>query len=224
MTGARDVIDIQETGGNETARVEAFSDGVFAIAITLLALELKVPHLDGAPSSEALFAALLRPWPSYVAFLNSFLTILVLWVNHHGVFRLVSRSSPVLVFTNGLLLLLVTVTPFPTAVLSEYLATPAASAACAFYSGFFVLINVAYNALWLSATRGKLLNPTLPEAASRAITRSFLVGFPCYVAAVAASLWNAYLGLALCVALWVFWGTRTYCWRPGPGARDDALP
>ena len=218
------MIDDWETGGNETARIEAFSDGVFAIAITLLALELKVPHLEGDRSSAALFAALLKPWPSYVAFLNSFITILVLWVTHHGVFRLVTRSSPALVFTNGLLLLLVTATPFPTAVLSEYLATPAASAACAVYSGFFVLINVAYNALWWSVTRGKLLNPTVPEGSVRAVTRTFLVGLPCYLTAVIASLWNAYLGLALCVALWIYWGTRDYGWHLKLGARGSAGP
>jgi len=64
------VSDTQEAGGNETTRVEAFSDAVFAIAITLLALELKVPHLEGDDSNAALFAALLKSWPSYVAFLN----------------------------------------------------------------------------------------------------------------------------------------------------------
>jgi uncharacterized membrane protein len=79
----------------ETTRLEAFSDGVFAIAITLLALELKTPQFpEGQPTaSSALAASLLRQWPSYLAFLTSFFTVLVMWVHHHMIFKLVRRSD-----------------------------------------------------------------------------------------------------------------------------------
>jgi len=71
----------------ETSRVEAFSDGVFAIALTLLILEIKVPHLEDASTNVNLFRALLQLWPSYFAFILSFLAVLIMWINHHGFFK-----------------------------------------------------------------------------------------------------------------------------------------
>src|SRR5579872_6517247 len=93
----------------ETGRLEAFSDGVFSIAITLLALELKVPQFpNGKPTAGALAAAFAKDWPSYFAFITSFFTVLIMWVRHHVIFRLVRRSDAQLLYANGLLLLLVT--------------------------------------------------------------------------------------------------------------------
>ena len=106
---------------SETARIEAFSDGVFAIAITLLVLDLKVPR--DLPDGRTLAGALLAQWPAYMAFASSFMTILIMWVNHHRIFTLVGRSDSRLLFFNGLLLMGVTVVPFPTALVAEYFAT-----------------------------------------------------------------------------------------------------
>jgi len=93
----------------ETGRLEAFSDGVFAIAITLLVLELKVPDLTIAGTSTgALAKALLQQWPSYVGLVTSFFTVLIMWVHHHGIMRNVSRTDAWLHFANGLLLLGIT--------------------------------------------------------------------------------------------------------------------
>ena len=83
-----------------TQRIEAFSDGVFAIAITLLVLEIKVPHADGP---EALWHALAGLWPSYVAFLLSFFVILIMWINHHELMRMVRAASYPFLFANGFL-------------------------------------------------------------------------------------------------------------------------
>src|ERR1700759_4424760 len=105
---------------SETARVEAFSDGVFAIAITLLILEIKVP----SPSQGHLAAVLLQQWPSYLAFLLSFVYIGIMWINHHRMFTSIRRSTDVLLILNLLLLLGVTVVPFPTAVLATYMGGP----------------------------------------------------------------------------------------------------
>ena len=103
----------------DSARLEAFSDGVFAIAITLLILELKVP-----PHDVALAPALWERWPSYVAFLASFMTIGVMWLNHHRLFSLITKKDDGLIVINLLLLLGITWLPFPTALLAEHLLGP----------------------------------------------------------------------------------------------------
>ena len=114
-----------ENGAKETARLEAFSDGVFAIAMTLLALELKDPRVEPA-TAGSLASGLLNQWPSYLAFFSSFFTVLVMWVHHHAIFRQVQRVDVRLLFANGFLLLLITAVPFPTAIVAQYLRTPAA--------------------------------------------------------------------------------------------------
>ncbi|PYP18565.1 MAG: hypothetical protein DMD54_04890 [Gemmatimonadetes bacterium] len=135
-------------------RVEAFSDGVFAIAITLLILEIRVPHVE-----HGLWAGLLALWPSYVAFLLSFVVILIEWVNHHELLRNVRGVSYPYLFANGLLLLTVTFVPFPTAVLAAYLGTSEAKTAVAFYCGAFV-VNALLVAL-VQPVIGLLINVSL---------------------------------------------------------------
>jgi uncharacterized membrane protein len=108
----------------ETGRLEAFSDGVFAVAITLLALDLRVPNLGGHASAWSLAVALAQQWPSYIAFVTSFFTVLILWVSHHSIFRLVQKTNARLLFANGLLLLLTTIVPFSTSLVTEYLRFP----------------------------------------------------------------------------------------------------
>ena len=132
----------------ESRRIDAFSDGVFAIAITLLILELRAPDLDGAASNGELWRALRGLWPSYLAFVFSFVVILIMWVNHHGLFLMARDVDGLVKFANGPLLLMVTFVPFPTAVLARHLGTPAADAAAAFYCGTFVAISVTYNLLF----------------------------------------------------------------------------
>src|SRR5262249_53867686 len=118
----------------ETGRIEAFSDGVFAIAVTLLVLELKVPHLADGGANGSLGRALAAQWPSYVALVTSFFTILVMWANHHRIFDLVRRIDAPFLYSNGLLLLCVTVVPFPTALLAEYFRKPGGPVAAAVYA------------------------------------------------------------------------------------------
>jgi uncharacterized membrane protein len=113
---------------SETGRIEAFSDGVFAIAITLLVLEIKVPQ-HKIVETVGLVSSLLSLWPSYLAFFTSFASILVMWVNHHRIFSLVTRTDHAFFYWNGLLLMLVTLVPFPTALLAEYLIHPQAKVA-----------------------------------------------------------------------------------------------
>jgi uncharacterized membrane protein len=195
----------------ETSRLEAFSDGVFAIAITLLVLELKVPHAaaDGESSAPALGGRLLREWPSYLALVTSFFTILIIWVHHHILFKLVRKVDAKLLFANGFLLLLVSVVPFPTAVVAEYLATPAAPAACEFYADVFVLISIAFYILMTAAVRESVCDSQVPPARIRRLRRNYGLGPPLYFVAAVAAPFSPMLAMAVFTALWVFWAMTT---------------
>jgi len=199
----------------ETARVEAFSDGVFAIAMTLLILEIKVPHPppDGQAGKWWLLGSLAHLWPSFVAFVLSFGTVLIMWVNHHGLFRQVHGVNNRLLFTNGFLLLVVTFVPFPTAVLAEYLDERSANAAATFYCATFVLVSVAYNLLLAAVVPvrapGAAASPG-HEAALARVRRAYRAGFVVYLAATVAAVFSAFAGLAICFSLWVLWALLNY--------------
>jgi uncharacterized membrane protein len=202
----------------QTGRLESFSDGVFAVAITLLVFNLQVPHLPaGKISGTALGIALLKQWPSYLTFVTSFATILIMWASHHGIFRLVYRADTPFLFANGLLLLLVTVVPFPTSLVAQYLSTPAAALACAVYAGIFVVINVAYNLLWWAAVRQRrLLHPAVTPRQVKRLTRHILLGLPVYLLATLLAFWNPYVSLSLCSCLWIFWAFTFFERSPSP--------
>ena len=141
----------------ESARLEAFSDGVFAVAITLLVLDIKPPQLSPA---QSLTKALLGEWPYFLGFVLSFATIGVMWMNHHRMFRMMVRYQEGLAVVNGILLLLVTFTPFSTAVFAQNLMTAQASEAAAFYSATFVVLAIAFNLLAGYIDRHELLAHT----------------------------------------------------------------
>lgn len=140
---------------NETARIEAFSDGVFAIAITLLILDVHVPQ--DLPEDISLGRALLAQWPQYLAFIVSFLFIGVMWLNHHRLFTLIKKSDHGLIIWNLLLLLGATVVPFPTSLLAAYMQKPGAQTAAMVYSGLYILLGVVFLGLWQHALRRNLL-------------------------------------------------------------------
>lgn len=108
---------------NANARLEAFCDGVFAIALTLLIIDIGLPSMDTIRSTPELWRALLGLGPSVFAFVLSFAIVLITWVNHHGTLKLVSRSSAPFLYANGFLLLTVVFIPFPTSLLGPFLWT-----------------------------------------------------------------------------------------------------
>ncbi|PYS93928.1 MAG: DUF1211 domain-containing protein [Acidobacteria bacterium] len=188
----------------ETARIEAFSDGVIAIAITLLVLDVKVPtaqELGGA----SLMRALLRQWPIYFAFVTSFLTILIMWVNHHRMFRVIKYSDHWFLIINGLLLMSITLVPFPTALLAEYIGHAYAPTAAAVYSGSFILIAILFNVMWRYASRGgRLLGAQHDRELAATITKQYRFGPLLYVAAFALAFFSVAASVGLCMALAVF--------------------
>jgi uncharacterized membrane protein len=195
----------------DTTRIEAFSDGVFAIAITLLVLEIKVPHVGdlAEPTSRALLASLAREWPSYFSLVTSFLTVLIMWMHHHRVMRLVRRADTRLLFANGVLLLFVSVVPFPTALIAEYLGTPAAPAACTVYAGVFVGIGTAFLLFLAAAFRKQVLVPDAPPSTITSLRRSYLAGPPLYLVATIAAPFSPWLAMGICTALWILWAATT---------------
>lgn len=196
----------EDVGEKQSARIEAFSDGVFAIALTLLAIDLKAPVLEAA-SNANLFAALAERWTEYLAFVNSFVTVLLLWTSHHDVFKTVSRTDRRLTLANGLLLFFVSAVSYPTSVLGKYLLTDAASAAAAFYAGYCVLINAAFIVLWLSATArgGKLLREGISRADVQKTLRGLAVPLPIYAIAAALAFVSPWISVAITTALWIYW-------------------
>jgi len=194
----------------ETSRVEAFSDGVFAIAITLLILEIKVPKLPHDSSPVALAQALLDLWPSFLAFLLSFFAILIMWINHHGLFNMVRRVDPGFLYANGFLLLLVSFVPFPTALLAEYLDGRALNVAAAFYCGTFIFISLGYNLVWECVVRGDLLHYGIDAAHVRKISLAYRLGMAVYVISTIVALLSGYLGLGINLSLWILWAILGY--------------
>jgi uncharacterized membrane protein len=197
-------------GRHETARLEAFSDGVIAIAITILALELRVPQLREV-SAANLISAILHQWPAYFAFLLSFTTILIMWINHHARLALVERLDGLLMFGNGLLLMTIVALSYPTALVGEYLNTPAGKAAVATYGLVVLGMCAAWNILLLALRpeRG-LLKPGVPPELIASARRRVAIGFVIYVVATGLALVDAYLGLGIIAAMWGFWAVIAY--------------
>jgi uncharacterized membrane protein len=178
----------------ETSRVEAFSDGVFAVAITLLALDLR-PGEGDTLGQQLLHHDALAHDAAYVV---SFLVIGIIWVNHHGVFRQIVRIDRVLLFLNLLLLLFVAAIPFPTRLLAEHLTDPTGSHAAAFaYSAVMFLMGVSFGLLWWWAVRGgRLLDRPMSRVEQRAALLRFGVGNVVYLALMGVALVSAPLTLA----------------------------
>jgi uncharacterized membrane protein len=168
-----------------TTRLEAFSDGVFAIAITLLVLELSVDT-----ATQDLGKSLLHIWPSYLAYVTSFFTIGVIWINHHVLFNYVARVDRGLLYLNLLLLLVVAFTPFPTRLIAEFLRENDNERTAALAYGItFVIMAVVFQVLWRwMATGRRLIRPEVPQEALDDITRTYAPGVFVYGAATLVAL------------------------------------
>ena len=153
-------VESGESGGKQTFRLEVFSDGVFAIAITLLVLELIAtlhPHSD-----KPLLEASLEHWRSFLAFVIGFITILICWINHHVAYEYIRKVDIRLMWINGFLLFVVTLTPFPTAIFAEYLENEGGTAV-AFFGFNYILISIAAYSICQYAYRHHLIDEECRE-------------------------------------------------------------
>lgn len=189
----------------ETGRIEAFSDGVFSIAITLLVLAIKVPRPDEIPPGQSLFQVLGTQWPSFFSYLVSFFTILIMWIQHHRLFTLIKRRDLPFIYLNGFLLLIVTFVPFPTAILGEHIQHANAKEAALLYTGTYVVIGIAYNLLWhYAAYKRRLIGHRVPQKAVDEVTRQYILGPTVFFASFLLCFVHVGLGLGTCVALDIF--------------------
>jgi uncharacterized membrane protein len=196
---------------SSTHRLEAFSDGVLAIAITLLIIEIGVPHVEGDDSLGDRIGDL---WPSYFAYVLSFITIGIYWANHHSYMQLFRRTDHAFLILNVVFLMTIAFLPFPTAVLGEYLREDAQRGdAVTFYAFGLLLPAIAWFLLWwYGRARGLLLEGLAPRYVN-VMTLQYVISIGIYSAALIASLVEPWAGLAICTGI-----TAVYLLPPRPPA------
>ena len=164
-----------------TNRLEAFSDGVFAVAITLLVLEIHVP------TGDHLWQELKDEWPSFASFFVSFCVIGIIWVNHHGLIDHLKRTDRVVLYLNLLVLMTVVFIPFSTALMAEHLKSGAdETVAALFYALAFLAMGIAFNLYWTYIVKHRReLGVEIPDEEIRSMSIGFMIGTPIYLVAVA---------------------------------------
>ena len=193
----------------ETGRLEAFSDGVFAVAITLLVLNIKIPGIDlpasQLPNDMELWSILRNEWPMLAAYTTSFATIGVMWLNHHRLFTYIKRTDTGLMLLNLLLLLIIVFIPVPTALVAEYLVHPDQHAAALLYSGTSVIMAISFNLLWRYASyHNRLLGKNVDPGVVKAINRQYWLGPLPYLVAFILAFFSTPASLTLCFLLALF--------------------
>lgn len=187
-----------------TLRLEAFSDGVFAIAITLLVLQIGVPRIE---AGQSLAEALRHLWPSYFGYALSFATIGVMWANHHAMFKDIDRQDHTLVVLNLLLLMTISFLPFPTAVVAAYIRdADGRLVATLAYGATFTVIATAFDAMWLYASyERRLIDEHVSDGRLRSRTRRYLPGPLMYGITLPLAFISPWISMALYGAYALFW-------------------
>ena len=184
-----------------TARFEAFSDGIFAIAATLLVLEIGVDTAKGSLGSQ-----LTSIWPAYLSYVTTFLVIGIIWINHHHCVSLMGRVDRTFLFINLLLMLTVSFMPFPTKLVAAYLQKPDEREAVIAYATTMTLMAIIYNVWWRYArTNRRLIADDVPDSALEAVDRAFNPGVPLYGITLAVAFVSPLASVAITLALAVFY-------------------
>ncbi len=191
----------------EHTRLEAFCDGVFAIAITLLILEIKIPAVGSSHSIREFWHLLLEDWPSWFGFSLSFIIILVAWVNHHNCFRLISKSSPQFTYANGFMLFSVVVLPFSTGLMSEYLTTDLAQPAITVYCFSILMHNISWNLFGRAAMYPASLfkDQACHDIYVKGAYTPSRIAFLFYSSLCVLSFWYPFIAMVIMTISWVYW-------------------
>jgi len=190
---------------NANSRLEAFSDGVFAIAMTLLIIDVKLPSAASFASTAELWRALQHLAPSVFAFVFSFGIILITWVNHHATLELINRSSASFIYANGFLLLTVVFVPFPTGLLGAFLLTDHAAPAVVLYNATLAAQAIGWILLTSAALHDQL---TMDDRSTLTMRESRKNGYFAFVLYSIFSITALWLPIAMAVAAtlsWIFW-------------------
>ncbi|MDQ2906164.1 MAG: TMEM175 family protein [Chloroflexota bacterium] len=207
--------------GKETGRLEAFSDGVFSVAITLLVLNIKIPAADASPIQ------LLGEGPMLLAYVTSFATIGVMWINHHRLFTYIKRTDTVLLLLNLLLLAIIVFIPVPTAFLADainkFLDGADYPTAALVYSATFFLMATCFNVLWFYASyKGRLLDTKADPRAVQAISRQYRFGPLFYVLIFAVAWFNMLACIILTLISTLFFAMPVRL--PPKASEKDEIP
>ena len=185
----------------ETRRLEAFADGVFAIAATLLIIDVSADGKGGG-----LGTGLTHAWPEYVAYAVSFVTIGIMWVNHHTCVELIERADRRWLFINVALLGCIAFVPFPTRLVAEHLRDNGLRAAALAYGCTLTATAICFFAFWFYAAIGRrLIAASADERLVQGISRSYLPGAPIYGAATLVALWSPVASVVLFAAIAAFY-------------------
>jgi uncharacterized membrane protein len=191
---------------NANGRLEMFSDGVFAIAITILVLEMKIPPLESIHSNADLWNYIIKLWPSFFALGLSFMIILISWMGHHNILDLMDKTSSQFQIANGFFLLTVIFLPFPTALMAEFLNTPYMKPAVFIYCLSGLFHNIGWNAFHrYVAYPVPLAKSTTNLDMLRKIRQGSQFGFLVSSAIVIVAWWFPYVAIVLSFVIWVYW-------------------
>lgn len=190
---------------NHNSRLEAFCDGVFAIALTLLIIDIKIPSTERINNTNEFWLALRHITPSILAFILSFIIILITWVNHHNSLRLVNRSSASYIYSNGFMLLTVVFIPFPTSLMGEYILTDHAAPAVIIYDSTLALQAISWILLTSAALRDQLAKN---EKATLSIKDSRKFGYFAFILYSLCAILAVFFPLTIAIITtitWIFW-------------------
>jgi len=191
---------------NSNSRLEAFCDGVFAVALTLLVIDIKIPSREITNSTSDLWIALQNLIPSIIAFLLSFTIVFITWVNHHGTLKLIHKSSPSFIYANGFLLLTIVVLPFSTSLLSENLFTDHATPAVVVYAAINALQSLAWIFLGHAALRPNSLTKNEKSTiTARASQKSSYFAFGINIILTGLAFWFPQIVAMLIGFIWLGW-------------------
>ena len=190
---------------NPNARLEAFCDGVFGIAMTLLIIDVRIPATVEIHSNAEFWLALENITPSIFSFTLSFTIIFITWMNHHSIMRSINKSSGSFIYANAVLLLTVVFTPFPTALLGDHLFTDHSAPSVILYDAVLALQSVAWILMNGAALRGKLYKDEMSHSTMRTANRNGYFAFVVYSTLAIAAFWLPQTVAAITTLTWIFW-------------------